>query len=101
MSIKVREGCQKILIMNTDLHCSKEKNVPEFFYFMSKFNDIIDNADTPFVITVGDFNSDVKSNQRFGLELIKFCNDEGSIYSPEDIERYHMAILIIAYLKFM
>ena len=58
-----------------------KENTPEFFYYRSKLNDLIEAACTPYVMAIGDFNSDNRAHHKFGKELSTFCKDENLIIS--------------------
>ena len=81
MAVEVRANGQKVLFINVYLPFCCDENLPDFQYYLAKLNDIIESYDSPYVVVIGDFNADTRSTQKFGSELLDFCQDEGLILS--------------------
>ena len=83
MGIKVANECQSHLLLNVYLPYCCSDNHDDYLLYLSKVESIINEADTPYVFVLGDFNADVNNllNHIFGRELYNYCNDEGLIIS--------------------
>jgi hypothetical protein len=81
MGLEYKTGSHKVLFINVYMPCCSDENLPDFQYYLSKINDIIESYDSPHVVVIGDFNADTLSNQKFGNELSAFCDEEGLILS--------------------
>ena len=43
-------------------------------FYLNKLQYIIESANTPYVLILGDYNADIQSESVFGSELINFCD---------------------------
>ena len=57
------------------------ENLDEFTAHLSKLDNIITTANTPYVYVIGDFNADLNKDHLFGSELASFCADMNLIIS--------------------
>lgn len=81
MAIEFRARDYKVLFINAYLPYCCDENLTEFQFYLAKLKDIIESYDSPYVVTMGDFNADTNSQQKFGGELTDFCQEEGLILS--------------------
>ena len=79
---------ENILLYNVYLPYQCRDNYGEFMEYIGKINMLVQSADTPYVLVMGDFNADLSnindnSNNgvHFGKELRDFCHNEGLILS--------------------
>ena len=73
MGIEVEVNSKKLLFINVYMPYCCDSNMPDFLYYLTKVGDLMENSGTPYVFTVGDFNSDIKRQHKFGQEFQRFC----------------------------
>lgn len=81
MGLELNVETGKVLFLNVYMPFCKSDNFDEFNVYINKINNLICTADTPLVYAIGDFNADIIKNQAFGIELAKFCQEEGLLIS--------------------
>ena len=82
LGLAIEIGDLSICLLNVYLpYCCKD-NEEEFLMYLGKITAIVQEADTPLVCIVGDFNADFKS--QFGIELEEMCKDEGLIIADAE-----------------
>ena len=72
MGLELITNKGKILLINVYLPYQSYDNTEEYMYYLGKLHAVIDEADTPHIMLLGDFNADVCTN--FETELIAKCN---------------------------
>ena len=91
MGLEIRNGNNKLLLINCYLPCCSLEHLDEYQYYLAKIDNIISTYESPFAIAMGDFNADItcmdngKITQKFGYELTAFCQDEGYIMSDKEV----------------
>ena len=87
MGVKFDCNGSTIFIVNIYMPYCCENNTEDFMFYLTKMENIMADADTPYVFAIGDFNADCNKNtsgviqHKFGLEINKFCSSEGLIIS--------------------
>ena len=82
MGISIGSSLNKLLVLNVYLPYDDGTNRDDFVYYLSKIDSYIEDACTPYVVVLGDYNANLKgSASRFGKELQAFCRDANLIIS--------------------
>ncbi len=82
MALELISDTVKILLVNVYMPCSSHENREEFIYYLSKLDSIVAASDTPYCMVIGDFNADMKTDERgdinqvFGELLKQHCTAE-------------------------
>ena len=74
LGIEVKTSDFIILILCIYMPYERNQFYDDFCFYLDKIKCIIESANTPYVLVMGDFNADIKSSSIFGSELIAFCN---------------------------
>ncbi len=72
-----------ILFINVYLPHNCASNSDDYLFYLAKIQNIIQNAATPYVFAIGDFNGDLSASAQHvqGRELQRFCETEGYLLS--------------------
>ena len=75
MGIQITSHNLETLILNVYLPYDNGSNLDEFQFYLGKLDSIAEQTSTPCIYICGDFNANIREVNKFGEELIQFCND--------------------------
>ena len=81
MGLELFVKSSKFIFFNSYLPYCSPNNHDDFISYLSKMEDIISSANTPYIYFLGDFNADIFKAHLFGQELKQFCLDQQLILS--------------------
>ena len=85
IGINVKSEYKNITIISVYLPCFCAQHEDEYSLKLGQLINIIDDLESPAIMVVGDFNSNININNTtsFGRQLISVCNDNDLIFSSK------------------
>ena len=84
IGIEVQSNHFTLLFLTVYLPYECDMHYDDYCFYLSKLQCIIDSANTPYILILGDFNADIQSTSMFGAELIDFCDNNNLCFIDKE-----------------